>query len=391
MDNTVLYKILILSNDKELLSLVSSAFQSELQPYTVIESGAGEEAFDIIEDEDPDIILLDTDMKKGLSFLNDLKSFEDTRGIPVIAILSENKEIETAFETGAVDFLRKPFDKIELTVRIKSILSLFKLIQGIAGQAEELEIQSQNLEQQKERLEIEMKKTDDLLKNILPYEIAEQLKNKGNVDAKKYRRVSILFTDFKDFTKISGDLDPEEIIKELSVYFGKFDDITGNHYIEKIKTIGDAYMCVGGLPLRNKSNPIDTVLAGLEIQRFVEKYNESRSAKKMPVWELRVGIHTGKVIAGVIGTKKFAYDIWGDDVNTASRMESSGEAGKVNISGATYKYIADYFECTYRGKIKAKNKGEIDMYFVNGLKPEYCENGDPIKPNSKFREILASY
>ncbi len=391
MDNSVLYKILTLSSDKKLLSLVFSAFQSELQPYTVLESEVGDKAFDIIEDENPDIILLDTEMKNGLSFLNDLKSFEDTRGIPVIAILNENKEIETAFETGAVDFLRKPFDKIELTVRVKSILSLFKLIQGIAGQAEELEIQSHDLEQQKERLETEMKKTDDLLRNILPYEIAEQLKNKGNVDAKKYRRVSILFTDFKDFTKISGDLDPEYIIKELSVYFGKFDDITGNHYIEKIKTIGDAYMCVGGLPLRNKSNPIDTVLAGLEIQCFVEKYNSSRSAKNLPVWELRVGIHTGKVIAGVIGTKKFAYDIWGDDVNTASRMESSGETGKVNISGATYKYIADYFDCTYRGKIEAKNKGEIDMYFVNGLKPEYCENGDTSKPNATFREILSSY
>ncbi len=385
------YKILTLSDNKKLISLISNSFKKQTQTYSVLESCLGEEAFDIIDDERPDIILIDIDIIGSYSFLDELKSFEDTRGIPTIAMLSKTEEIEKAINNGAVDFLIKPFDKIELTVRIKSILSLFKLIKNIAGQAEKLEIQSQNLEQQKQRLEVEMKKTDNLLKNILPYEIAEQLKNKGYVDAKKYRRVSILFTDFKDFTKISSALAPENIIKELGVYFGKFDEITGEHFIEKIKTIGDAYMCVGGLPLRNKSNPIDTVLAGLEIQKFMKKYNDSRSKENHTVWKLRLGIHTGKVIAGVIGSKKFAYDIWGDAVNTASRMESSGETGKVNISETTYKYIKNYFDCTYRGKIKAKNKGEIDMYFVNGLKKKYHKEGDPVTPNAKFREILSSY
>ena len=385
------YKILTLSDNKKLISLISNSFKKQTQTYSVLESCLGEEAFDIIDDERPDIILIDIDIIGSYSFLDELKSFEDTRGIPTIAMLSKTEEIEKAINNGAVDFLIKPFDKIELTVRIKSILSLFKLIKNIAGQAEKLEIQSQNLEQQKQRLEVEMKKTDNLLKNILPYEIAEQLKNKGYVDAKKYRRVSILFTDFKDFTKISSALAPENIIKELGVYFGKFDEITGEHFIEKIKTIGDAYMCVGGLPLRNKSNPIDTVLAGLEIQKFMKKYNDSRSKENHTVWKLRLGIHTGKVIAGVIGSKKFAYDIWGDAVNTASRMESSGETGKVNISETTYKYIKNYFDCTYRGKIKAKNKGEIDMYFVNGLKKKNHKEGDPVTPNAKFREILSSY
>jgi class 3 adenylate cyclase len=150
-------------------------------------------------------------------------------------------------------------------------------------------------------------------------------------------------------------------------------------------------MCVGGLPLRNKSNPFDTVLAGLEIQRFAKEYNEKRREQNLPEWKIRLGIHTGKVIAGVIGSKKFAYDIWGDAVNTASRMESSGEAGEVNISGETYEYIKEYFECSYRGKIPAKNKGEIDMYFVHGLIPKYREKGDPIIPNAEFLEILASY
>jgi len=177
----------------------------------------------------------------------------------------------------------------------------------------------------------------------------------------------------------------------LDVFFAKFDEIIGGHFIEKIKTIGDAYMCVGGLPLRNKSNPIDTVLAGLEMQDFVCKVNAEKEAKGEEKWNLRVGIHTGKVVAGVVGKKKFAYDIWGDTVNTASRMESAGEINMVNISGETYSKIEEYFDCEYRGKIKAKNKGDIDMYFVRGLKPQFAEPNSKILPNQEFRSILSEY
>ncbi len=274
---------------------------------------------------------------------------------------------------------------------MKSTLSLFKLIQGIKKQTEALELNQKKLEEQKEKLEEEKIKTDNLLQNILPYEIAEQLKNKGKVDVKKYRKASIVFSDFKDFTKISSELSPEEIINELEIYFTAFDKIIDNHYIEKIKTIGDAYMCAGGLPLRNKSNPIDTTLAALEIQEFMKVSNLKRIEENKEPWRLRIGINTGKVVAGVIGTKKFAYDIWGDAVNIASRMESSGEPDKVNVSGDTYQHIKDYFICISRGKIYAKNKGEIDMYFVEGLKPEYRKNGNPASPNEAFKEILSTY
>ncbi len=393
MPTNIEYTILTISDNNSIFSFINECFRNEVQQYFVIGTYINETAIDIIEEKKPDIIILDTctNTKKALAFLKSLKMFEATSFIPVIAIANNNNTVEIAVEKGAADFLRMPFDKVELTVRVKSILSLFKLIKGIAGQAEELEVQSNNLEQQKSQLEYEKEKSDELLKNILPYEIAEQLKNKGKVDAKKYRLASILFTDFAGFTKLSEQLEPEEIIKELSVYFGKFDEIIENHFIEKIKTIGDAYMCVGGLPLRNKSNPIDTVLAALEIQKFMKEYNEVRAMKGLPLWELRLGIHTGKVIAGVIGSKKFAYDIWGDAVNTAARMESSGEVGKVNISDTTFKYIADFFDCTSRGKIEVKSKGQVDMYFVNGLKPAFYKDGDPTKPNDTFLEILASY
>ncbi len=254
-----------------------------------------------------------------------------------------------------------------------------------------LEEQRQEIEQQKEFISEQKKKSDELLLNILPFETAEQLKKKGFAKSKQYKLVSILFTDFKDFSRLTGVMDSQELIKELNHYIQKFDEIIENHYIEKIKTIGDAFMCAGGLPLRNKSNPIDITLAALEIQKFMKDYAKEKRNKNETPWELRLGIHTGEVIAGVIGKKKFAYDIWGDAVNRASRMEQSGEVGRVNVSGDTYEYIKDYFVCEHRGKIEVKNNIELDMYFVNRLRPEYSKDEDGVLPNMDFIRILAKY
>lgn len=217
------------------------------------------------------------------------------------------------------------------------------------------------IEEQRERAE-------SLLLNILPFQTAEELKEKGSATPRYYEKVSILFTDFKGFTAIAEKLTPQELVKELNHCFVAFDMIMDKYELEKIKTIGDAYMCAGGIPTIMENNPIDVVMAALEIRDFMETLKLERVAQGMDFWELRIGIHTGPVIAGVVGKNKFAYDIWGDAVNTASRMESSGIAGQVNISGETYGLIKDYFVCTHRGKIKAKNKGEIDMYIVEGIK-----------------------
>ncbi len=169
-----------------------------------------------------------------------------------------------------------------------------------------------------------------------------------------------------------------------------FDDITEKHNVEKIKTIGDSYMCAGGIPIRNKSNPIDTILAAIEIRRFMELLRDDKLSRGETFWDIRIGVHSGDIIAGVVGKRKFAYDIWGDTVNIASRMESSGEPGKINISGWTYELVKDYFDCTYRGKIPAKNKGEIDMYFVDRIKSELSENGEGIVPNADFIKLLTN-
>jgi class 3 adenylate cyclase len=217
---------------------------------------------------------------------------------------------------------------------------------------------------QKEIIEKEKDKSEELLLNILPVDIADELKNTGRSEARRFENVTILFTDFKDFTKISEGLSPEELVKEIDFCFRAFDEITAKFGVEKIKTIGDAYMAAGGLPKTNLSHPIDVVNAGLEIVAFMAAYKEKRQAIGLESFEIRIGIHTGPVVAGIVGTRKFAYDIWGDTVNLASRMESSGEPGKINISSVTYDLVKNQFECSYRGKIKAKNKGEVDMYFV---------------------------
>ena len=241
---------------------------------------------------------------------------------------------------------------------------------------------------QKELLQIEKDKTEKLLLNVLPAETAEELKTKGRATARQYRMTSIMFTDFKSFTKIAEKVSPVDLVTELDNYFKNFDEIVQKYDIEKIKTIGDAYMCAGGIPVRNKSNPIDIVLAGLSIQRFMTTYNNAKEANGEKGWELRIGIHTGPVIAGVVGIKRFAYDIWGDSVNIASRIEAAGNIGKVNISGATYELVKEFFKCEYRGEIKAKNKGKIDMYFVHSIKPELSVDGKGIEPNKLFQKYV---
>lgn len=267
-------------------------------------------------------------------------------------------------------------------------LKMLLITENLERANAQLEFQKEEINIQKQKIEEEQEKSERLLLNILPFEVARQLKSKGRAGTRFYKHVSVLFTDFRGFSKLSKEIEPKELVEFLDEYFIKFDEIIGTHYLEKIKTIGDAYMCAGGLPLRNNSNPVDAVLAGLEIQHFMEFVNAENRAKNQPLWELRIGIHTGPVVAGVVGKKKFAYDVWGDTVNVASRMQERGEVGKVNVSGDTYNCIKDWFECEYRGKIEAKNVGKIDMYFVNRLMPEFSIDNMGLIPNEDFKVLV---
>ncbi len=223
---------------------------------------------------------------------------------------------------------------------------------------------------QRNRISKARKQSEELLLNILPEEVAGELKEKGHADAKHFDTATILFTDFKGFTQLSEQVTPAELVEELNTCFKAFDGLMGKYRIEKIKTIGDAYMAAGGLPDPQHGSPVSVVQAALEMQEFMQRYKAEREAAGKPFFEMRVGIHTGPVVAGIVGVKKFAYDIWGDTVNTASRMESSGEVGQVNISESTYALVKDEpgLSFTSRGKVQAKGKGEMEMYFVTSIK-----------------------
>jgi len=206
---------------------------------------------------------------------------------------------------------------------------------------------------------------EGLLLNILPAEVANELQVTGHATPRYYESVSVLFTDFKGFTLIADKMTPQDLVEELNACFVKFDEIVGKYNIEKIKTIGDSYMCAGGIPTPSEDHVVNIIKAGLEIKNFTKEYNQKRGEAGLERWDLRIGIHVGPVVAGVVGHKKYAYDIWGSTVNIASRMESNGEPGQVNISSSVYEMVKDKFHCTYRGKIYAKNVGEIDMYFLD--------------------------
>lgn len=209
-------------------------------------------------------------------------------------------------------------------------------------------------------LRAEKEESERLLYNILPKELADELKRSGYTTPMRHEEATVLFTDFKGFTHASADISPKILVKELNEIFQAFDFITEKYSIEKIKTIGDSYMAVSGIPKQSNFHAIQAVKAGMDMIQFLEERNENAEIK----WEMRVGLHSGPLVAGVVGTKKFIYDVWGDTVNIASRMETNGIPGKVNISEKTYQKIKKYFKCDYRGKKDAKGKGKMRMYFV---------------------------
>ncbi len=258
-------------------------------------------------------------------------------------------------------------DWIDLAVFLLTAILASDLSARARRSAYQAIARQKELEVSNHRLEEERRRAEGLLLNILPGEVARELGVKGLVSPKYFEDVSVMFTDFVGFTTSAEKLAAEDLVTLLNEYFTAFDEIIRRHGLEKMKTVGDSYMCIGGLPTRNPSHAVDTVLAALEMVRFVKE----RPPGELPVeWSMRVGIHTGPVVAGVVGTLKFAFDIWGDTVNFSSRMESSGVPNRVNISDRTWSRVKDFFECEHRGKIQTKDKREVDMYLVQGLLPK---------------------
>ena len=263
--------------------------------------------------------------------------------------------------------------RAERNLLIVGVLLILGVAAGLFNRFQVMKRYNRQLAEKNAIIEQERQRAEKLLLNILPATVAGELKVKGFAQTQSYDQVSVLFTDFKGFSKIAEVMTPQELVADLDYCFKAFDSIVGLYGLEKIKTIGDSYMCAGGLPDPDPSHPVRVVRAAQAMQAFMESWQSERDREGKPLLEIRIGIHTGPIVAGVVGEKKFAYDIWGDTVNVASRMESSGEAGKINVSGATFELIREQFACTHRGKIFAKNKGEVDMYFVEYLRSEVEE------------------
>lgn len=284
-------------------------------------------------------------------------------------IESKQKDAELRAEKVAGELAKLQMEKQKEENRFYIIFAVLAIVIAMATMFLYYDKRKTNrrLADQNEEIAREKHRSEELLLNILPPELAEELKEKGSAKVQTYEEVSVMFTDFKDFTKVSEQLSPTGLVAEIHHCFSEFDRIVDKYNIEKIKTIGDAYLCAGGLPTLDANHAENVVRAAIEIRDFIAKLEKQRKKEGRLFFEIRIGIHTGPLVAGIVGVKKFAYDIWGDTVNTAARLESSGEPGKINISGQTYKLIKDKFLCQHRGKIAAKNKGEIDMYFVEDL------------------------
>jgi len=224
-------------------------------------------------------------------------------------------------------------------------------------------------------------KYEELLTNYLPKEEFEKLKEKDKTF--RYKMVTVLFSNILGFTKIADQENADSLIDDLDRFFFEFDKVVQKLHIEKIKSVGDSYMCAGGIPQKNRTNPIEVVLAAFEMQQYMNTLKTQYLERNQKIWDLRMGIHTGPVFSNDTTNKK-RLEIWGDTVNIASRMEASGEIGKVNITGMTYELVKDYFLCQYRGKMPVKYKGEIDMYFIEGFRPVLSIDGFGMKPNQTF-------
>ena len=349
----------------------------EREGYRVSSAENGRCALEMVRAASYDLVLLDIMMPEidGYQVLNQMKADPALCDIPVIMIsaLDQINSVVRCIESGAEDYLNKPFDPVLLRARIGACLEKKRLRDEQKRKHADLELAIGEAETQR-------RESESLLRNILPAQIAQELRGRGQVEPRYFEDVTILFSDFVGFTRATENLAAEDLVNLLHTYFTTFDKIVGRYGLEKLKTIGDSYMLVGGLPERNPSHPVDAVLAAFEMVKAVEDL----SSEEAP-WKVRIGIHTGPVIAGVVGIKKFAFDIWGESVNFSSRMESSGEANRINMSARSYSRVKDFFACEARGQVTTKEGKAYDMYFAKGILPKLIDDRTQSPPPAFVR------
>ncbi len=343
---------ILIAEDETIIALDISNTLQRLGYNVIGIASSGTEIFQQLEKSVPDLVMMDIMLDGDMSGIEAADIISQKYSLPVVFLtaLTDQQTLQKAKTTNPFGYILKPYDE-------KSLHSAIEM--GLYKHKVEEELQAKTLE-----LEEEKRRTDSLLKNILPEEIVEEIKSQGTVKPRFYNEVSILFTEFCGFDQITSEIEPGLLLRELNEVFENFDGIVQKHNLEKMKTIGDSYMIASGLPNSIKRHAEKLVQAAIEMRDYILNRNLEKEIKL----EMKTGIHTGPVVAGIVGMRKFTYDVWGDTVNIASRMTSGCEPQKINISGVTYRLVSDRFNCEYRGKLNAKGKGEIDMYFVEANK-----------------------
>lgn len=340
----------LIAEDEQLIAKDISATLSRLGYEVKGMASTAEEVISKANVSKPDIILMDIMLEGKMTGIDAAEKIKSEADIPIIYLtaLADNETIQKAKITEPFGYILKPYDERMLHSSIEMALYKHKM--------------SSKLREKTRELEEEKKKSEKLLYNILPIDIVNEFKENGNILPRKHENVTLMFTDFEGFTSMASNLPPENLVFELNDIFKNFDTIIEKYGLEKLKTIGDSYMVAGGLPNETKLHAKNVIDASLEMNQFLASRNSSSSNK----WNMRVGIHSGSVIAGVIGKNKFTYDVWGETVNIANRMEKNGEPGKINISESTYNIVKDEFKSSFYSTL-TYGKKNFKMYFVEGL------------------------
>lgn len=305
-----------------------------------------------------EINVKNADIKKKESAIDSLTTehLQSQLAIKDLELANSNKELQ-------LQASQNRWNMMVLILAIVVLATVF-IVRGYFVKRKSLQL----LKQMHQQIVTEKQKSEDLLLNILPESIAAELKEHGRTTPCRFENATVMFTDFQGFTSYSEKHSPEELVEMVDLYFRAFDQIVKKHGIEKIKTIGDSYMCVSGIPVTHKNHAASMVNAAFEFSDFVNQEAKRKQKLDQPYLRMRIGIHTGPLVAGVVGSRKFSYDVWGDTVNIAARMEQSGQPGSINISESVYEIVKNQFDFIYRGEVQAKNKGQMKMYFVTGKK-----------------------
>jgi class 3 adenylate cyclase len=343
---------IIISEDESIIAIDLKRTLNKLGYNVTSVVNSGEELIKRIPSEKPDLVLMDILLSGKMNGIDTAKIIKEDFNIPVVYLtaLTDEEILKKAMITEPYGYLLKPFEQRSLNSTLEMAMYKHNI--------------ETKVRQKTRELEEEKVKTDQLLHNILPAQIVSEWKEKGKINPRNYKSASILFTDFYNFASHASALTPEEILKELNEIFSEFDDIIVEFQLEKLKTIGDSYLVSGGIPDEFQDHAVRVINAAIKMRNYINERNKKSSHK----WKFRAGVNSGEVIAGVVGNNKFTYDVWGDTVNIASRMSSCCDPDEINISGPTFNLVKDYFDCEYRGKLNAKGKGEIDMYFIKGIK-----------------------